>query len=119
MVDYSELDGSAGGRALLCVASNDAAYVAQWGRERFEREYAARGLSTIWDWSQDSGLRPCAAYLRHCVLAAQRLGPIAEASFLDETFLVDRSTTIREYLAAHPQVMTTLPPPSLRERYGG
>ena len=48
-----------------------------------------------------------------------RLGPTAEDSFLDETYLVDRKTTIREYLAANPHIMTTLPPPDLQERYGG
>ena len=49
----------------------------------------------------------------------RRLGPTAEDSFLDETYLVDRKTTIREYLAANPHIMTTLPPPDLQERYGG
>lgn len=32
---------------------------------------------------------------RHCVLAARKLGPEAEASFLDGTFLADRQTTVR------------------------
>lgn len=33
-------------------------------------------------------VRPCRVYLRHCVLAAQRLGPEAYASFLDSTCVV-------------------------------
>ena len=102
LVSFSELDGdgSADGRALLCVGSTDGAYVSRWGRERWARAYVSRGLSTIWQWPKGSAFRPCAAYLRHCALAARRLGPTAEDSFLDETYLVDRKTTIREYLAA-------------------
>ena len=50
---------------------------------------------------------------------AQKLGEVAYASFLDETYLADRKTTLRAYLAAHPEVLTTEPPESLRERYGG
>ena len=65
------------------------------------------------------GVRPCAVYLRHCVLAAERMGAACYASFLDDTYLVDRSTTIRQYLAQHPEVMSTPPPPALAERYGG
>jgi hypothetical protein len=43
----------------------------------------------------------------------------ASDSFLDETFLCDRSTTLREYLAATPAVMATAPPPELVGRYSG
>ena len=60
-----------------------------------------------------------AGYLRHCVLAVTKAGPAALDSFLDETFLVDRATPLRDYLAANPQVMETLPPPSLEGRYSG
>ena len=105
---------------MLCEASTDDAYVQQWGQQRFDDEYTKRGLSTIWGWRQDSGLRPCGAYLRHCVLAAQRLGETAHQSFLDETFMVDRKTTIRSYLEAHPEVMDLhIEDPALRERYSG
>jgi hypothetical protein len=38
---------------------------------------------------------------------------------LDQTFLVDRTTPLRRYLEYHPEVMSTLPPPELAERYGG
>ena len=104
---------------LLCCRSTDEAYIAAWGEERFERLYRSVGVPTIWGWKPDSGLRPCPVYLRHCVLAAEKLGPVALDSFLDETFLVDRVTTLRTYLAAHPEVMSTPPPPELAERYGG
>lgn len=121
MVAYKPLDGSeqAGQLGMLCKCSTDEAYIQQWGKERFDAEYIARGLKTIWKWPQDSGLLPCAAYLRHCTLAAEKLGDVAFDSFLDDTFLCDRKTTIREYLDAHPSVMTRLPPESLRERYSG
>lgn len=120
MVPFETLEGSPAGMGMLCVSSTDEAYVRAWGAERFEMMYSSRGVHTIWSWSHDSGLLPCGPYLRHCVLAAQRLGPEAEASFLDETFLVDRQTTVRQYLAgAGSKVMATLPPPELAERYGG
>ena len=62
---------------------------------------------------------PCRVYLRHCVLAAQRLGFAAYASFLDGTWLSDRRTTVRQYLAANPDIMDELPPASLIGRYSG
>ena len=91
---------------LLCCRSSDEAYIRTWGEERFARKWRDNGLDTIWNYTPDSGVRPCAVYLRH-------------ASFLDETYLVDRTTTIRQYLARHPEVMSTPPPPALAERYGG
>jgi hypothetical protein len=53
------------------------------------------------------------------VLAATKLGSACLDSFLDQTFLVDRTTPLRRYLEYHPEVMSTLPPPELAERYGG
>lgn len=122
MVHYTALDGdtnSSIGLGMLCAASSDEQYVQQWGRNRFDDMYTRHGLDTIWGWAPDSGLRPCSVYLRHCALAAERLGPVAHASFLDETYLCDRTTTIREYLAQHPEVLSTEPPEALKERYGG
>ena len=120
MVPYQSLDG--GGeltRGLLCCRWTDDEYIAHWGRERYERDYLSVGARTIWGWEPSSGIRPCHAYLRHCVLAARKLGDGCVDSFLDDTFLVDRTTTIRAYLDAHPEVMETHPPPELAERYGG
>ena len=65
------------------------------------------------------GILPCRLYLRHCVLAAQNLGPEAYDNFLDSTFLADRSTSIRAYLDANDSIMTEDVPPELLERYGG
>eukprot|EP00546_Thalassionema_frauenfeldii_P016340 CAMPEP_0178896538 /NCGR_PEP_ID=MMETSP0786-20121207/1235_1 /TAXON_ID=186022 /ORGANISM="Thalassionema frauenfeldii, Strain CCMP 1798" /LENGTH=241 /DNA_ID=CAMNT_0020566965 /DNA_START=70 /DNA_END=795 /DNA_ORIENTATION=- len=104
---------------ILCTRSTDESYIKRWGQKRFEEKYAKYDMKTIWGWKPDSGLRPCAPYLRHCVLAAKAIGEECYDSFLDETFLVDRTTTIRSYLDSNPQIMATEPPPALRERYGG
>lgn len=78
------------------------------------------GIKTIWGWERESGLRPCRVYLRHCYLAAQSMGDKCFDSFLDETFLVDRTTTIREYIDQHPGLIeNTIPPPGFENRYNG
>lgn len=62
---------------------------------------------------------PCRVHLRHCVLAAQKLGPSAYASFLDNTFLADRKTTVRQHLSTNATIMTEEPPATLTDRYSG
>ena len=67
---------------------------------------------------------PCRVYLRHCVLAAKKLSKLSGSeaaynSFLDDTYLADRVTTVRTYLAQHPDIMKELPPPELAGRYSG
>ena len=121
MVPYTELgEDRTQGRGLCCLRSTDEAYIALWGKELYEKKYIkGANVESIWGYTPDSGLLPCHAYLRHCMLAAEKLGPACRESFLDDTFLIDRTSTIREYLAANPQVMTTMPPPELAERYGG
>jgi len=106
-------------KGLACLRWTDDEYIAHWGRERYEKDYLAAGVKSIWGWAPDSGLEPCHPYLRHCVLAATKLGEVCLDSFLDATFLVDRSTPLRKYLDEHPEVMATMPPPELAERYGG
>lgn len=81
----------------------------------YERMYGRWGIQRIWV----DDVLPCRTYLRHCVLAAKSLGEEAYSSFLDHTYLADRATTIRAYLAEKPDIMDELPPESLRERYGG
>ena len=44
---------------------------------------------------------------------------MAHESFLDDTYLCDRKTSVRQYLEEHPEVLTKLPPPELAERYSG
>lgn len=62
---------------------------------------------------------PCRVYLRHCVLAAGKLGEAALQSFLHHTYLADRKTTVQQHLEAHPSIMTDQPPESLKTRYNG
>lgn len=112
-------DPNATGFGILCTKSTDEAYLARWGEERFENSYRKYGISTIWGWGKDSGLRPCPVYLRHCYLAAKGLGDECFESFLDEKFLVDRVTTIREYLGSNPHVLDAQPPSELVGRYSG
>jgi len=106
---------------ILCRRSTDEAYRARWGSNRLAEKYGKHGINSIWDeWSRpDSGILPCAPYLRHCVLAAEKMGPVCYESFMDETYLADRVTTIREYLERNPDVMHTVPPGDLAIRYGG
>ena len=106
---------------VLCTSSTDDAYIRQWGEDRFQQKYGGNGstspLTTLWGWGPDSGLKPCRVYLRHCVLAAKKLGPEALDSFLDETYLIDRTTTIREYLT--PDILETVVPNNVAIQYGG
>lgn len=54
-----------------------------------------------------------------CVLAARSMGAEAERSFLDDTFLADRVTTVRAWLEANPSIFDERPPPALEGRYSG
>ena len=105
--------------ALICARSTDDAYLERWGKERFHEYYAKYGIESIWGWKENSGLRPCAVYLRHCYLSAQSMGEECLASFLDDTVLVDRITTVRQYLEQYPEVLLNEPPPELVDRYSG
>jgi hypothetical protein len=116
---------------LICLRSTDEAYISLWGKDHFERQYLKYGVRTIWNWSQDSGLRPCPLYLRHCVLASRNskievmndcspdVDSVCYNSFLDETYLIDRETTVREYLSKYPALMNLEPSEERRDRYGG
>jgi len=118
-VDFSDSD-SATKTGTLCTRFSDDGFVKRWGMGRFEKNYGEYGIQTIWGWKEDSGLRPCRVYLRHCYLAARSMGQECFDSFLDETFLVDRTTTIREYINQHPGLIeNTVPPPGFEERYSG
>lgn len=118
-VEQLDLSKAAKNTGLICARSTDEEYLARWGIERFNNHFTKYGIDSIWKWSYDSGLRPCAIYLRHCYLAANNLGPICLNSFLDDTYLVDRKTTIRQYLQQYPNVLDSMPPPELVSRYSG
>ena len=104
---------------LICAKSTDEAYIERWGQNRFDEHFKKYGVESIWTWTTDSGLRPCSIYLRHCYLAATSMGEVCFNSFLDETFLVDRTTTIRQYIQQYPEVLDVRPPPDLASRYSG
>jgi hypothetical protein len=106
-------------KGVICARSTDEAYLERWGADRFQDNFQKYGVDTIWGWSQESGLRPCAVYLRHCYLAAKSMGETSFDSFLDETFLVDRETTIRQYVERYPEVLLQQPPAELVSRYSG
>jgi len=74
----------------------------------------------LWHWPEDSGLLPADIYLRHCLLAVQRAGGRAYVSFLNDTYLADRVTTLAQYLERNGErVMTSRPPSHLATRFGG
>jgi hypothetical protein len=106
-------------KGVICARSTDEAYLERWGADQFQDHFQKYGVDTIWGWSKESGLRPCAVYLRHCYLAAKSMGETSFDSFLDETFLVDRETTIRQYVERYPEVLLQQPPPDLTVRYNG
>jgi len=72
-------------------------------------------------WSDD--LLPSRVYLRHCLLAAKKLGALVYDNLLHHTFLGDRRTTLAQYLDAEPSrlhsILAEEPPPALAVRYGG
>jgi hypothetical protein len=112
------LDGSSMDvTAIMCVKFTDEEY----RRERIKSEedwhqrYGRWGVEKIWD----DSLLPCRVYLRHCILASIRFGQDAHKNFMDHSYLADRSTTIRQYMEAHPEIMNELPPEHLQERYNG
>ena len=118
-VNVGATDDSATKKGIICTRSSDETYLEKWGNERFNDHFRKYGIETIWGWKEDSGLRPCAIYLRHCYLAAKSMGNDCFESFLDETFLVDRKTTIRQYLEKYPHILDLQPPPDLVSRYSG
>lgn len=118
-VPYEEHLNGTSGTGLMCISSTDETYISRWGAKTFVDLYTSRGIRTIWGWGKNSGIEPCWVYLRHCVLSARALSEEAERSFLDDTYLVDRITTIRQYMEAHPGIMEVMPPASLVGRYSG
>ena len=109
------------GRGLICLAgSNDEELpeVLRSVRDRMRQELG----QGVWNWKYDSGLLPADVYLRHCLLAVEKAGPIAIQSFVKETYLADRKTTVAEYLDMdnnRERVMSARPPDHLTKRFSG
>lgn len=107
-------------QAVICARYSDEEYRrirCQGSSEEYHKRYGKHNIQQIWR----DDIFPCRVYLRHCVLAAKNLGLDAYDSFLDHTYLGDRTTTIRKYFQAGLGVgiMDEQPPVALRERYGG
>jgi hypothetical protein len=111
---YALEDGGAESEALgegvICLASSDADIDVK----------KPDSIKTVWNWPRDSGLLPLSMYLRHCLLAVEKAGGSAYESFLNDTYLVNRQTTLAEYLAKHgEEVMSSRPPLHLEARFSG
>ncbi|KAF5815762.1 hypothetical protein HanXRQr2_Chr03g0126721 [Helianthus annuus] len=105
--------------AVLCTRYSDEEYFknrCKGSQEIYHERYGRFGIDKIW---RDDVL-PCRVYCRHCVLAAKNLGNEAYDNFLDHTYLADRKTTLRKYLATTGSgIMEEEPPEPLKFRYGG
>ena len=126
---------------LICCAFTESEYRST-GRSTsaigsvFESECIKYGIDRVWC----DDLLPCRVYLRHCILAShncdKRFDKELKAaststrsnktitmhmsdSFLDQTVLGDRKTTLRQYMSRHPDIMKETPPPEFAKRYGG
>ncbi|KAJ1692080.1 hypothetical protein LUZ63_008778 [Rhynchospora breviuscula] len=106
-------------RAVLCARYSDEEYFqvrCQGSKEIYHERYGRYNIQKIWR----DDILPCRIYLRHCILAAKNLGEPAYSNFLDHTYISDRKTTIRQYLATDGAgIMEEEPPESLKTRYGG
>ncbi|OMO53607.1 phosphatase 2C (PP2C)-like protein [Corchorus capsularis] len=104
---------------VLCARYSDKEFFqirCKGSKDIYFQHYGRYNIDKIWR----DDILPCRVYLRHCVLAAKNLGDIAYNNFLDHTFLGDRTTTIRTYLATTGSgIMEEEPPESLKSRYGG
>jgi hypothetical protein len=124
---FRTLDGNVASEGMLCTSGSDQLLKERgvWPRYMASLDTLPdQTLRTCWHWAETSGLLPCACYLRHCLLSSRRDGipDAVRQSFLDDSLLVDRKTTLREYLSrpgVEDHVMSSLPPPGLETRYGG
>ncbi|KAJ7980314.1 Butirosin biosynthesis [Quillaja saponaria] len=105
--------------AVLCAQYSDDEFLeirCKGSKDIYFQHFGRWNIDKIWR----DDILPCRTYLRHCVLAAKNLGEAAYSNFLDHTYLADRKSTIREYLATTGSgIMQEEPPESLKERYGG
>jgi len=108
-----------GNVGFMCTASTDEALQNTSLWPRYQKYLECYGETKVWSWSEESGILPCPVYTRHCVLAARNAPDYVTDSFLDDTFLADKTTPLRAYLEATPELMDTEPPAEFRERYSG
>eukprot|EP00746_Dinoflagellata_sp_MGD_P027699 gnl/MRDRNA2_/MRDRNA2_165380_c0_seq1.p1 gnl/MRDRNA2_/MRDRNA2_165380_c0~~gnl/MRDRNA2_/MRDRNA2_165380_c0_seq1.p1 ORF type:complete len:251 (+),score=34.01 gnl/MRDRNA2_/MRDRNA2_165380_c0_seq1:96-848(+) len=120
---------------FVCGCTTDERLRAKMGEEVFQEKYGRHfsgtgsasddasqvdgypipGEPRVWSWEK---ILPARIYLRHCVLAiGNQAGESAVNAFLDDTFLWDRTTTVRQHLAANPHIMATPPPADHPDAY--
>jgi hypothetical protein len=106
---------------MMCARSSDELYFQKWGPDHFQVRYQQYGINTIWNYPTSSSIKPCTIYLYHCYKAAQSMGLDCFNSFLDDTYLIDRATTIRQYVhELHPTLFDNIQiPKELQDRYCG
>ncbi|ETV74957.1 hypothetical protein, variant [Aphanomyces astaci] len=75
-VEFHEAKYGRVSKGLMCCRWNDADYIAKRGQSTFDKLYRTYGLDTIWGYDASSGILPCRVYLRHCILAVQKLGEV-------------------------------------------
>ena len=87
--------------ALMCLkfADDDELIATNFGsRELFNSRYSEHYQGAVYR----RDLMPCKPYLKHCLVAAERLGAAFRANFETSTFLGDGRRTIRDYLDERP-----------------
>jgi len=87
--------------ALMCLCFTDEGYARRrWGAAAAAAPADTSGARRIWN----NDALPNAGYVEHCLAAAAKLSQEAVISFLDDSVLGDRKTTLRQYCAAHPRL---------------
>jgi hypothetical protein len=108
-MDDSKMDNE----GIMCIKSTDEELKKKLGDDLFLK-FKKYNVSKIWD---DKNILPCRAYLRLCVLASMSLGKEFFENFINSSYLVDRKTTIKEYLLKNKDIMYELPPKELEKKY--
>ena len=62
---------------------------------------------------------PSRVLVRHCVLAADKLGSAVLENFMDTAVCVDGKRTMRDLLVSDPALMSIQPPRHLRKKFSG
>lgn len=113
---YTDADGSTRIGMMCCSSDSNEVYIERWGEAQYAEKLRQYDLCGIWGLSINKDIKPCSVYLRHCLLAARGRSRQCYDSFLDDTYLVDMKTTVRQYLEENPWVMDSLPGESMTFR---
>ncbi|KAL4193937.1 hypothetical protein AMTRI_Chr05g66260 [Amborella trichopoda] len=106
--------------AVVCARYSDEEFIHDKcrGNEKLFQYFFGPPYNIARIWRDD--IFPCRVYLRHCLVAAKKMGDEVYDNFLDHTFLGDRKTTIREYMASNGVgIMEEELPETVKGRYDG